>query len=126
MDVLTAAAGRADVPVWIGPFFFVVAMGWGFGHWRFRTGWHLRDGYYDRRPIAEFTVITLGYMSLPAMLGSVCFGVLGLLLAFAPASPGWVYGYCVVAVALLLLGASVWTAKEYFKPTARRTPGWLR
>lgn len=126
--ILLLASG-SDAPPWI-PGWAVAAFGlgaliWALTHWRFRTGWKMEE-QYGSRPLEREFVIMLGYIALPGAIGSASLFAILLLGKFAyPTSNEWI-GFTVMLLAIVSLGSFVWFAKEWLKPTRRRTPGWLK
>ena len=114
-----------DVPAWAVGFLALTALILALNHWRFRTGWHM-DERYGLGPTAREFVIMLGYISLPGAIASASSLAMVLLgkLAFATGN-AWV-GFSAMLLLVVALGSGLWMAKEWFKPSRRRTPDWLK
>lgn len=114
-----------QVPAWVVVFCAVTALILALSHWRFRTGWHM-DERYGLDPMAREFVIMLGYISLPGAIASASTFAMVLLgkLAFATSNE-WV-GFSAMLLLVVAVGSFVWMAKEWFKPSQRRTPDWLK
>lgn len=127
MELMAAGAASAPpfIPAWAVAVFGLCALIFVFMHWRFRTGWHM-DERYGLGPKSREFVIMLGYISLPGAIASASLFAMLLLgkLAF-PATNEWV-GFTAMLLAVLAMGSFVWFGKEWFKPSRRRTPDWLR
>lgn len=81
---------------------------------------------YGSRPMAFEFVIMLGYIALPGAIGCASGFAILLVGKFAfPTHNEWV-GFSVMVLAVVAMGSFVWFAKEWFKPSRRRTPEWLR
>jgi hypothetical protein len=97
-----------------------------FHEWRFRTGWRM-----SKRPSrAELTrdlYITLLYTALPNMYLTACAAILlTMTKLLGTEGHGVLMKAIVVFLFLALVGSGIWAAKEFRKPTERRTPSWLR
>ncbi|MCW2751975.1 MAG: hypothetical protein JWR83_3085 [Aeromicrobium sp.] len=95
-------------------------------HWRFRTGWSLSSDTLLARPVKRYLVIDLGFTALPGVFGTAAMTGLLLIGRIWRGSHSWVVGYTIVGLGLVLLGSGVWFVKEFFRPTKRRTPDWLK
>lgn len=127
MELMTVAAASMppSIPTWAVAVFGIGALILALSHWRFRTGWTMNEQYGSRPKEREF-VIMLGYIALPGAI--VCASMLAMLLLgkFAyPTSNEWV-GFTVMLLFVVAAGSGAWMAKEWFKPSPRRTPDWLR
>jgi hypothetical protein len=113
------------LPAWVVVFVALTALILALSHWRFRTGWHM-DERYGLGPKSREFVIMLGYISLPGAIGSASTLAMVLLgkLAFLTKNE-WV-GFFAMVLVVVALGSFVWMAKEWVKPTRRRTPDWLK
>ncbi|WP_460821719.1 hypothetical protein [Nocardioides ungokensis] len=69
---------------------------------------------------------SIGYIALPAAIGSTAMAVLVALFTFFDSDAGVWLRYVVAVVSVVFLGSGVWLAKESWRPTKRRTPEWAR
>lgn len=122
---LSGSGAPPHVPAWALLFCAICTLVLALNHWRFRTGWHINE-QYGLGPMAREFVIMLGYISLPGAIASASSFAMLLLgkLAFATSNE-WV-GFSAMLLLVVAMGSFVWMAKEWFKPTERRTPEWLK
>jgi hypothetical protein len=95
-------------------------------HWRFRTGWHMRDGFL-KPPAALFpTYVCLLYAALPFLFAFV--GMTGALASGSLANdhPARLTIVLFLFSSILMCAGAAWGLKEFFKPSTRRTPAWLK
>ena len=121
----SGSGAAPHIPAWVVVFFAVTALILALSHWRFRTGWHM-DERYGLGPTAREFVIMLGYISLPGAIASTSLFAMLLLGKLAhPTSNEWV-NFSVMLLLVVALCSGLWMAKEWFKPSRRRTPDWLK
>jgi hypothetical protein len=95
-------------------------------HWRFRTGWHMRSGFMKPSDAFYETYVCLLYAALPTLVAMA--GMTGAL-AFGNLANDHPVGLPVdlfLLSAIVMLAGAAWATKEFFKPSERRTPDWLR
>lgn len=98
-------------------------------HLLFRTGRGLRSdkGQGRRRvPAAQAFDIQLAYAALPA---TVAFAAATCMLAISRYATSWSKAALLVTslpLVAVFVGAGAWTVKEFYRPSAFRTPSWLR
>ena len=120
-----ATAAPPDVPLWMVVVMIAATIAGFFNHWRFRTGWHLRDRY-QHRPDAKAFVIMLGYAALPAAIAAASMAAMLVMFRAAGSKPTAGLGYPIMFLAVVTVVSCTWMAKEYFRPSRRRTPDWLK
>jgi hypothetical protein len=83
------------------------------------------DERYGLGPKSREFVIMLGYIALPSAIACASLFAILLLGKLAyPTSNEWV-GLTVMLLFVVTAGSGAWMAKEWFKPSRRRTPDWL-
>lgn len=132
MSVLLTTLSTSTSPstqdkVWCIVIFGAVAIVFAFMQWRFRSGWQMQTGPFAPRAATRELVIRLGFTALPGLF--VCLSGVGLFLvalSYDEADPNVVQALLVLVLLLSLLVSGVWLAKEFYRPSGRRTPAWLR
>jgi hypothetical protein len=71
--------------------------------------------------------IALLYMALPSAILTATGGVFLLVYEYIGAhTDSMLHKAAAICVAVLFIGSGGWAAKEFLRPTKRRTPQWLR
>ena len=100
------------------------AVAW-YMHWRWRNGRYFMSRFTTaEREAAKWALF--GYVLLPCAIG--CTALTAMLaiwcLWWLPAN-AW-FGYLFLMLGAGFVGAGGWTLKEWFWPSKRRTPAWVR
>ena len=132
MSALLTSSSASTSPSTSDDVWCIVIFGFGvilfaFFQWRFKSGWQMQTGRLAPRAATRDLVIRLGFTALPGLI--VCLSAVGLFLValiYDEADPNAVQVLLVLVFATGFFGAGVWLAKEFYRPTQRRTPTWLR
>lgn len=126
MILLLASGSDAprSIPSWAVAAFGLGALILALTQWRFRTGWKMNE-QYGSRPMEREIAIMLGYIALPGAIASASLFAMLLLgrLAYLKSNE-WI-GLSVMLLFVVAAGSGAWMAKEWLKPSRRRTPDWV-
>jgi hypothetical protein len=94
-------------------------------HWRFRTGRSIPSRLGPDTPWRGL-LISLGYSALPSALASGSMTGMFAAMRLSGGSPNTFVTYLVLVLGASFLFCAGWAIKEFYRPSSRRTPGWLK
>ena len=113
-------------PIWAVATLVLICVVLSLSHWRFVTGWSMTQSRLAPRAATRDLVLRLGFAALPGAIACACMAMSLLIgrLGWDSLDRPWV-GVPALLLGLVGIASGVWMAKEFYRPTRRRTPRWL-